>query len=61
MNLYSSTSNYVFENEIEILFMKESSIILLFFQIVHAFTICELNSKSIHNVLICIEKKGVHN
>ena len=58
MNLYSSTSNYVFENEIEILLMKESSIILLFFQIVHVlFAICESNSKSMHNVLIYIEKK----
>ena len=58
MNLYSSTSNYVFENEIEILLMKESSIILLFFQIVHVlFAICESNLKSMHNVLIYIEKK----
>ena len=49
-------TRYVFENEIEILFMKESSIILLFFQIVHVlFTICE--SKSMHNVLIYIERK----
>ena len=52
-------TRYVFENEIEILFMKESSIILLFLQIVHAFAICESNSKSMHNVPIWIEKKGV--
>ena len=57
MKLYSTTSNYVFE--IEILLMKESSIILFFFQIVHVlFAICESNSKSMHNVLIYIEKKS---
>ena len=47
---------YVFENEIEILYERVKHH-PSFFQLVHAFAICESNSKSIHNVLICIEKK----